>query len=305
MSMCGSNQVAGSPSPRAGEEEEATDSSVLGSPVGRTRSRPLQEDSQAVSTESVPLVCKSANAHNLSSEKKRGPPARPVLQKSSASLPVPRRKRLDWLGKPRQPAWRSRPKAQKALPREKETNRKILQIQIMQRLKTLPCQTSSSHSEEPRKPQKLGIMKQQRPTPPCQFRPEPRRHPDEGQLWHWGSVPWRSYDLAPRPGQQFESSKRVDCSFWNGEKNPTFPLKEKSHPKPKAADLCQQSNLKSVDKAEVCPWESQGQSLFEERRRIWCLRLRFPWEELKVRTVASIVQMVCVPFDVKSFLPKL
>lgn len=107
MSMCGSKlQVARVPAPpRAREEEEATDNSVLGSPGGSEPiPTPGQEDSQAVSTESVPLVCKSASAHNLSSEKKPGPTRTSVLQKS-LSVIASAKEKIAWIaGKTRQPA---------------------------------------------------------------------------------------------------------------------------------------------------------------------------------------------------------
>ncbi|XP_004014277.2 metabotropic glycine receptor isoform X1 [Ovis aries] len=255
----------GSPPAQSQEEEEATDNSVLGSPVGANRSRPLQEDSQAVSTESVPLVCKSASAHNLSSEKKPGPTRTSVLQKSLSVIASAKEKTLGLAGKTQAACMEERAKAQKALPREKETNRKYSNSDNAETQDSaLP---NYSHSEEPRKPQKLGIMKQQKANPSTansDLSPGATQMKDNFDI---GEVcPWEIYDLAPGPGPlDSKVQKHVSIAASEMEKNPTFSLKEKSHPKPKAADLCQQSNLKSVDKAEVCPWESQGQSLFEEK----------------------------------------
>ncbi|XP_065775642.1 metabotropic glycine receptor [Muntiacus reevesi] len=256
----------GSPPAQSREEEEATDSSVLGSPAGANRPRPLQEDSQAVSTESVPLVCKSASAHNLSSEKKPGPTRTSVLQKSLSVIASAKEKTLGLAGKTQAACVEERAKGQKALPREKETNRKYSNSDNAETQDSAP--QNSSQSEEPRKPQKSGIMKQQRANPPTansDLSPGATQMKDNFDI---GEVcPWEIYDLAPGPGLlESKVQKHVSIAASEMEKNPTFSLKEKSHPKPKAADLCQQSNLKSADKAEVCPWESQGQSLFEEEK---------------------------------------
>uniref|UniRef100_A0A4W2EC55 G-protein coupled receptors family 3 profile domain-containing protein n=1 Tax=Bos indicus x Bos taurus TaxID=30522 RepID=A0A4W2EC55_BOBOX len=256
----------GSPPAQSREEEEATDNSVLGSPVGANRPRPLQEDSQAVSTESVPLVCKSASAHNLSSEKKPGPTRTSVLQKSLSVIASAKEKTLGLAGKTQAACVEERAKAQKALPRERETNRKYSNSDNAETQDSAP--PNSSHSEEPRKPQKLGIMKQQRANPTTansDLSPGATHMKDNFDI---GEVcPWEIYDLAPGPGPlESKVQKHVSIAASEMERNPTFSLKEKSHPKPKAADLCQQSNPKSVDKAEVCPWESQGQSLFEEEK---------------------------------------
>ena len=256
----------GSPPAQSREEEEATDNSVLGSPVGADRPRPLQEDSQAVSTESVPLVCKSASAHNLSSEKKPGPTRTSVLQKSLSVIASAKEKTLGLAGKTQAACVEERAKAQKSLPRERETNRKYSNSDNAETQDSAP--PNSSHSEEPRKPQKLGIMKQQRANPTTansDLSPGATHMKDNFDI---GEVcPWEIYDLAPGPGPlESKVQKHVSIAASEMERNPTFSLKEKSHPKPKAADLCQQSNPKSVDKAEVCPWESQGQSLFEEEK---------------------------------------
>lgn len=256
----------GSPPAQSREEEEATDNSVLGSPAGANRPRPLQEDSQAVSTESVPLVCKSASAHNLSSEKKPAPTRTSVLQKSLSVIASAKEKTLGLAGKTQAACVEERAKGQKALPREKETNRKYSNSDNAETQDSAP--QNSSQSEEPRKPQKSGIMKQQRANP-CtansDLSPGATQMKDNFDI---GEVcPWEIYDLAPGPGLlESKVQKHVSIAASEMEKNPTFSLKEKSHPKPKAADLCQQSNPKSVDKAEVCPWESQGQSLFEEEK---------------------------------------
>uniref|UniRef100_A0A8C0CDX2 G protein-coupled receptor 158 n=2 Tax=Balaenoptera musculus TaxID=9771 RepID=A0A8C0CDX2_BALMU len=260
----------GSPPAPSREEEEAaaTDDSALGSPAGTNRPRALQDDSQAVSTESVPLVCKSASAHNLSSEKKPGPPRTSVLQKSLSVIASAKEKTLGLAGKTQASGVEERAKAQKALPREKETNRKYSNSDNAETQDSAP--PNSNHSEEPRKPPKSGIMRQQRANPPAansDLSPGATQMKDSFDI---GEVcPWEIYDLTPGPvPSESKVQKHVSIAASEMEKTPIFSLKEKSHPKPKAAELCQQSNPKSIDKAEVCPWEIQGQSLFEDEKYV-------------------------------------
>ncbi|XP_007189958.3 probable G-protein coupled receptor 158 [Balaenoptera acutorostrata] len=260
----------GSPPAPSREDEEAvaTDDSALGSPAGTNRPRALQDDSQAVSTESVPLVCKSASAHNLSSEKKPGPPRTSVLQKSLSVIASAKEKTLGLAGKTQASGVEERAKAQKALPREKETNRKYSNSDNAETQDSAP--PNSNHSEEPRKPPKSGIMRQQRANPPAansDLSPGATQMKDSFDI---GEVcPWEIYDLTPGPvPSESKVQKHVSIAASEMEKTPIFSLKEKSHPKPKAAELCQQSNPKSIDKAEVCPWEIQGQSLFEDEKYV-------------------------------------
>lgn len=254
------------PAPSREEEAAATDDSALGSPAGTNRPRALQDDSQAVSTESVPLVCKSASAHNLSSEKKPGPPRTSVLQKSLSVIASAKEKTLGLAGKTQASGVEERAKAQKALPREKETNRKYSNSDNAETQDSAP--SNSNHSEEPRKPPKSGIMRQQRANPATASSDLSPGAPQMKDSFDIGEVcPWEIYDLTPGPvPSESKVQKHVSIAASEMEKTPSFSLKGKSHPKPKAAELCQQSNPKSIDKAEVCPWESQVQPLFEDEK---------------------------------------
>ncbi|TKC38857.1 hypothetical protein EI555_015475 [Monodon monoceros] len=254
------------PAPSREEEAAATDDSALGSPAGTNRPRALQDDSQAVSTESVPLVCKSASAHNLSSEKKPGPPRTSVLQKSLSVIASAKEKTLGLAGKTQASGVEERAKAQKALTREKETNRKYSNSDNTETQDSAP--SNSNHSKEPRKPPKSGIMRQQRANPPTASSDLSPGAPQMKDSFDIGEVcPWEIYDLTPGPvPSESKVQKHVSIAASEMEKTPSFSLKGKSHPKPKAAELCQQSNPKSIDKAEVCPWESQVQPLFEDEK---------------------------------------
>uniref|UniRef100_U3KMX1 G protein-coupled receptor 158 n=1 Tax=Oryctolagus cuniculus TaxID=9986 RepID=U3KMX1_RABIT len=176
------DQTEGSSSlPTESQEEEATEDSTLESVSGKKLTQKLKEDSEAASTESVPLVCKSASAHNLSSEKKPGHPRTSMLQKS---------------------------------------------LSVIASAKTDVGSGTAQMQDN------FDIRE---------------------------VCPWEVYDLTPGPvPSEPKVQKHVSIAASEMEKNPTFPSREKSQ--------CPQSHPKSVDKAEVCPWESQDQPLDEDEK---------------------------------------
>uniref|UniRef100_A0A8C5JWE5 G protein-coupled receptor 158 n=1 Tax=Jaculus jaculus TaxID=51337 RepID=A0A8C5JWE5_JACJA len=245
-------------------QEEATENSTLESLSSKKLTQKLKDDSEAESTESVPLVCKSASAHNLSSEKKPGHPRTSMLQKSLSVIASAKEKTLGLAGKTQASGVEECGKSQKSLPKDKETNRKYSTSDNAETKDSAP--QNSNHLEEPRKHQKSGIMKQQRvnlPIAVSDLSPGTTQIKDNFDI---GEVcPWEVYDLTSGPVlSESKVQKHVSIATSEVEKNPTFSLMEKSHHKPKAAEGCQQSNHKSIAKVEVCPWENQGQSLFED-----------------------------------------
>lgn len=254
--------------PTESQEEAATENSTLESLSGKKLTQALKENSESESTESVPLVCKSASAHNLSSEKKPGHPRTSMLQKSLSVIASAKEKTLGLAGKTPMSSVEERAKTQKPLPKDKATNRKYSNSDNTETKDCAP--QNSNHLEEPRKPQKSGIMKPQRANPPTaksDMSPGTTQKKDNFDI---GEVcPWEMYDLPPGPvPSESKVQKHVSIAASEMEKNPPFSLKETSHPKPKAAELCQQSNQKSIDKAVVCPWESQGQTRFENEKHL-------------------------------------
>lgn len=248
-------------------EEAATENSTLESLSGKKRTQKLKE-SEAESTESVPLVCKSASAHNLSSEKQPGHPRTSMLQKSLSVIASAKEKTLGLAGKTQTSGTEERAKSQKPLPREKEINKKYSNSESTETKDS--ASPNVNHAEEPRKPQKSGIIKQQRvnhPTGNTEMNPgttQMKKNFDIGEV-----CPWEIYDLTPGPvPSESKVQKHVSIAASEMEKSPTSSLKEKSHQKPKTAELCQQSNQKSIDKTAVCPWESQGQSLFKDEKHL-------------------------------------
>ncbi|EHB00817.1 Putative G-protein coupled receptor 158 [Heterocephalus glaber] len=250
--------------PTESQEEGATESSTLESLPSKTLIQKLKEDSEAESTESVPLVCKSASAHNLSSEKKPGHPRTSMLQKSLSVIASAKEKTLGLAGKTQAYNAEERTKPQKPLPKDRETNRKYSNSDNAETKDSAP--PNSNHVEEPRKPQKPGIMKQQRVNPTTansELSPGTTQVKDSFDI---GEVcPWEVYGLVPGPvPSESKSQKHVSIAASEMEKNSAFCLKEKSQHKPKAAGGPQPPTQKSTDKAEVCPWGDQGQPLFAD-----------------------------------------
>ncbi|KAM4813296.1 metabotropic glycine receptor [Urocitellus parryii] len=254
--------------PTENQEEEATENSTLESLSSKKLTQKLKEDSEAESTESVPLVCKSASAHNLSSEKKPGHPRTSMLQKSLSVIASAKEKTLGLAGKTQTSGVEERAKSQKPLPKDKETNRKCSNSDNTETKDPVP--PNSNHLEEPRKPQKSGIMKQQRVNPTTANSDlSPGTTQMKGNFDIGEVCPWEIYDLTSGPvPSETKAQKHVSIAASEMEKNPTFSLKEKAHHRPKAAEGCQQSSQKSIDKAEVCPWESQDQSFFEDEKHL-------------------------------------
>ncbi|XP_055449788.1 probable G-protein coupled receptor 158 [Psammomys obesus] len=253
--------------PMESQEEEATENSTLESLSSKKLTQKLKEDTEADSTESMPLVCKSASAHNLSSEKKSGHPRTSMLQKSLSVIASAKEKTLGLAGKTQTLGMEDRTKSQKPLPKERETNRKYSNSDNAEAKDSgLP---NSSHLEELRKPQKSGIMKQQvnLPTASPDLSPSTTQIKDNFDI---GEVcPWEVYDLTPGlvPSEP-KAQKHVSIAASEVEQNPASSLKEKAQHKPKTAEGLHQASHKSTDKTELCPWESHSQSLLEDENRL-------------------------------------
>ncbi|XP_012586814.1 PREDICTED: probable G-protein coupled receptor 158 [Condylura cristata] len=254
--------------PTESHEEEATENSTLESLSSKKLTPKLKENSEAESTESVPLVCKSASAHNLSSEKKPGHPRTSMLQKSLSVIASAKEKTLGLAGKTQASGVEECARSQKPLPKDKETNRKRSNSDNTENKDSFP--PNPNHLEEPRKPQKSGIMKQQRVNPPtANADMSPGTAPRKDNFDIEEVCPWEVYDLTTGPvPSESKVQKHVSIAASEMEKNPTFFVKEKSHHKPKAAELSQQSNQKNIDKAEGCSQEGQGQPLLEDEKHL-------------------------------------
>ncbi|NXI34304.1 GP158 protein, partial [Galbula dea] len=243
------------------------ESSLLDSLNDNKLTKNTPEKAEAVSTESVPLVCKSVSAHNLSAEKKPLHPRTSVLQKSLSVIASAKEKTLGLTGKAQ--SLEESTKAHKAQQKGKEASKKHSASEKGEHKDSY--HKNSTHSEETRKTHKSGIMKQQRvsqtPANP-DTGPGKSLHKDNFDI---GEVcPWEIYDQTPGPVPSSDSKvqKHVSIASSEPEKNHLSQPKGKTHHKLKTPEEHQQSNQKSSEKVEGATWETQEQQVFENEKKL-------------------------------------
>uniref|UniRef100_A0A8C4USU9 G protein-coupled receptor 158 n=1 Tax=Falco tinnunculus TaxID=100819 RepID=A0A8C4USU9_FALTI len=136
----------------------AAENSLLDSLNGNKLTKNPPEKVEAVSTESVPLVCKSVSAHNLSADKKPLHPKTSVLQKSLSVIASAKEKTLGLTGKTQ--SLEESAKSHKSQQKAKEAGKKHSASDKGEHKDS--HRKNSTHSEETKKTHKSGIMKQQR-----------------------------------------------------------------------------------------------------------------------------------------------
>ncbi|NWJ10225.1 GP158 protein, partial [Crypturellus undulatus] len=250
---------------RESVEGLAGENSLLDSLTEDKLTKKATERVEAVSTESVPLVCKSVSAHNLSADKKPLHPRTSVLQKSLSVIASAKEKTLGLTGKTQ--SLEESTKSHKSQQKNKEINKKH---SISEKGEHKESQwKNSTHSEETKKTHKSGIMKQQKVS-------QTPANPDTGpgkslnkDNFDIGEVcPWEIYDQIPGPvPSDSKVQKHVSIASSEPEKNHPSQPKGKSHHKLKTAEGYQQSNQKSSEKLETTPWETQEQQAFENEKK--------------------------------------
>ncbi|NXF88647.1 GP158 protein, partial [Eubucco bourcierii] len=243
----------------------AAENSVLDSLNGNKLTKNTAEKVEAVSTESVPLVCKSASAHNLSADKKPLHPRTSVLQKSLSVIASAKEKTLGLTGKTQ--SLEESSKAQKPQQKGKEAGKKHSASEKGEHKDSL--RKNSTHSEETKKNHKSGIIKQQRvsQTPAsADTGPAKSLHKDNFDI---GEVcPWEIYDQIPGPVPSDSKAQRhVSIASSEPEKNHPSQPKGKTHPKLKSPEEHQQSNQKSSEKVETATGETQEQQALEKEKK--------------------------------------
>ncbi|KAM9287858.1 LOW QUALITY PROTEIN: metabotropic glycine receptor [Cariama cristata] len=242
----------------------AAENSLLDSLNGNKLTKNAPEKVEAVSTESVPLVCKSVSAHNLSADKKPLHPRTSVLQKSLSVIASAKEKTLGLTGKTQ--SLEESTKSHKLQQKGKEASKKHSASDKGENKDS--HRKNSTHSEETKKTHKSGIMKQQRVT-------QTPANPDTGpgkslhkDNFDIGEVcPWEIYDQTPGPvPSDSKVQKHVSIASSEPEKNHLSQPKGKTHHKLKTAEGYQQSNQKSSEKAEAATWETQEQQVFENEK---------------------------------------
>ncbi|NXD71606.1 GP158 protein, partial [Eolophus roseicapillus] len=239
----------------------AAENSLLDSLNGNKLTKNAPEKVEAVSTESVPLVCKSVSAHNLSADKKPLHPRTSVLQKSLSVIASAKEKTLGLTGKTQ--SLEESTKSHKSQPKGKEAGKKHSVSDKGEHKDS--HQKNSTHSEEAKKAHKSSIMKQQRvsqtPANP-DTGPGKSLHNDNFDI---GEVcPWEIYDQTPGPvPSDSKVQKHVSIASSEPEKNHSSQPKGKTHRKLKTPEGYQQSNQICSEKVEEATQETQEQQVFE------------------------------------------
>ncbi|XP_071397946.1 metabotropic glycine receptor [Centroberyx affinis] len=211
-------------------------------------------DATSESTESVPLVCKSASAHNLTADKKPIHPRTSMLQKSLSVIASAKEKTLGLTGKT-QSAEDSNKKSQ---PKSKDTK-----ASAEPEDECHPKMIISQSVEYKQSAAKGGIMKQQVSGSQPSICSESAKGKD---LYDLSEVcPWEVEDI-PTPSENKVQKhvsiapKETTTVHGSGTKG-VKPQKQKaSDQSPSSARRSKEIQRTAADRAEICPWEDGSES---------------------------------------------
>ncbi|OPJ81713.1 putative G-protein coupled receptor 158 precursor isoform A [Patagioenas fasciata monilis] len=203
-------------------EVTAAENSHLDSLNDNKLTKNALEKVEAVSTESVPLVCKSVSAHNLSGDKKPLHPRTSVLQKSLSVIASAKEKTLGITSKTQ--SLEESTKTHKSQQKGKEASKKHL---ASDKGEHKDSHRKETHSEEMKKTHKSGIMKQQRvsqtPANPDTGPESEKNHPSQpkGKTHHKLKTP-EGYQQSNQ-----KSSEKVEAATWETQEQQAFENEKK------------------------------------------------------------------------------
>ncbi|XP_072535395.1 metabotropic glycine receptor isoform X2 [Salminus brasiliensis] len=241
-------------------EVTTTEASLLETLMGKKLVKKKSSDkidAASESTESVPLVCKSASAHNLTADKKPLHPRTSMLQKSLSVIASAKEKTLGLTGKTQSVEDSSKKVQQKnkeaKTPVENEEKEGYMKMIISQSVEYK--QTAA----------KAGIMKHQVSGSQPSICSEPAKGKDVFDISE--VCPWEVEDL-PTPSenkvQKHVSIAPDETTTIHG--NSTKAVKQqKQKGTDQSPSVTRRPNQKPVERADICPWEegnseSQGQT---------------------------------------------
>uniref|UniRef100_A0AAX7USL5 G-protein coupled receptors family 3 profile domain-containing protein n=1 Tax=Astatotilapia calliptera TaxID=8154 RepID=A0AAX7USL5_ASTCA len=237
-------------------DENTAEGSLLDTLMGKklvkkTSSENINAPSE--STESVPLVCKSASAHNLSADKKPIHPRASMLQKSLSVIASAKEKTLGLTGKT-QGTEESNKKSQ---PKSKDTKANVEPENECQ-----PKMIISQSVEYKQSTTKGIIMKQ----PVSGSQPTICSDPIKGKdLYDLSEVcPWEVEDL-PTPSENkvqkhVSIAPKETTTVHGGSTKGAKSQKQKgSDHSPSSGRHPKEIQRSSAIRAEVCPWEDRGE----------------------------------------------
>ncbi|RXM29313.1 putative G-protein coupled receptor 158 [Acipenser ruthenus] len=251
------NQSEDSSSPTTEKMEvSTTESSLLDTLMGKGKQeKKSTENIEAESTESLPLVCKSASAHNLTADKKPLHPRTSMLQKSLSVIASAKERTLGLTGKA--PSLEENSRQQKGRESNKPHSEKSDHQQ----------KNVASHAEEAKKSNKQGIMKPQGSSSQTSLSPDPGKTGPKDQFDVAEVCPWEVQDLPPTPPEN-KAQKHVSIAPMESISAHGSHAKGKSQNKQKATEnlssQIKQETQKNLDKSEICPWDiEEPQDLIE------------------------------------------
>nr|XP_015209532.1 PREDICTED: probable G-protein coupled receptor 158 isoform X1 [Lepisosteus oculatus] len=234
-------------------EVSNTENSILDALMSKKLVKKTPDRAEAESAESVPLVCKSASAHNLTADKKPLHPRTSMLQKSLSVIASAKEKTLGLTGKTHSIELSN--KHQKSQHKGKDW----CKTQSGESEKSECIQKNmGNQSEEYKKSGKPGIMKHQGGGSQPSLCSDPGKMGSKDQCDISEICPWEVQDVPTTPSenkvQKHVSIAPVETTSVHGSST-----KGKLQHKQKTADNLpsnsRHSDEKKVDKSEICPWE--------------------------------------------------
>ncbi|KAJ8396797.1 hypothetical protein AAFF_G00013960 [Aldrovandia affinis] len=234
-------------------EVPTTESSLLDALMGNKLVKKKSVDKMGVeSNESVPLVCKSASAHNLTADKKPIHPRTSMLQKSLSVIASAKEKTLGFTGKTQsiddssKKGHHQKGKEGKVTP-ETEENADCYP-------KVIPASQSVEYRQTAGK---VGIMKQQVSGSQPSISSEATK---SKELYDLSEVcPWEVEDIPTSS----ENKVQKHVSIAPGETTTFHGSGTKGKQKPKGAEQSpsssRRSSTKPADRVDICPWEVQDE----------------------------------------------
>ncbi|KAJ8332387.1 hypothetical protein SKAU_G00425600 [Synaphobranchus kaupii] len=234
-------------------EASTTETSLLDTPVGQKLQRKEdgggEEKAEGESTESVPLVCKSASAHNLTVDKKPVQLRTSMLQKSLSVIASAKEKTLGLTGKD----------SKKSHHRGKDCSKG--RSEAREKPECYPKMIISQSVEYKQTAGKMGIMKQQVSGSQPSICAEPGRIKD---LYDLSEVcPWETED-PPTPS---EGKVQKHVSIAPGETTvvhgSAIKGKKQRGPDHQPPSNSKRSHQRPVERLSICPWEEEDEGVAE------------------------------------------
>ncbi|KAG8138876.1 hypothetical protein E2320_001657 [Naja naja] len=241
----------------SGEVISTAETSLLDSLSENKATQKPVEKTEAVSTENVPLVCKSMSAHNLSADKKPLHPRTSVLQKSLSVIASAKEKTLGLAGKTQN---EESVKSHKFQPKSKEVSKKHSSSEKTDHKDSY--RRNSTQAEESKKPHKSGIMKQQKSI----LEAGAGKCLTKTRIDIEEICPWEIHDQVPETGLS-DSKIQKHVSIASSDSETLHPSQTKGQSQPKTTEEYQIPLQKSTEKCDISPWEIQEEHEVEEEEK--------------------------------------